>query len=212
VFVAFEGGEGSGKSTQLALLATALRADGHAVAVTFEPGATEIGSHLRELVLHNSTPLNPRAEALLFAADRAHHVHTVIRPALARGEVVLTDRYVDSSLAYQGAGRQLSMDEVRRLSRWATAGLCPDVTVLLDIPVREGLLRARGRGAQDKLEGESLEFHERVRRAFRTFAEAEPHRYVVLDANQPPEQIATRVAAAVRAALARPTSVRGEGR
>jgi dTMP kinase len=201
MFVAFEGGEGSGKSTQVALLATALREAGHQVTVTYEPGATEIGAHIRELVLHHTTPLSARAEALLFAADRAHHVHTVIRPALARGEVVLTDRYVDSSLAYQGSGRQLSMDEVRQLSQWATDGLRPDLTVLLDLPVRNGLLRASGRGAQDKLEGESLEFHERVRRTFCTLAEAEPGRYLVLDALASTGEIARAVFAAVGAAL-----------
>jgi dTMP kinase len=201
MFVAFEGGEGSGKSTQIALLATALRERGHAVTVTYEPGATEVGAHIRELVLHRSTPLTPRAEALLFAADRAHHVDTVIRPALTRGEVVLTDRYVDSSLAYQGSGRQLSLDEVGRLSHWATAGLRPDLTVLLDLPARDGLHRAGGRGAQDKLESESLEFHERVRLAFLLLAEAEPARYLVLDALAKTDEIARAVFAAVGAKL-----------
>src|SRR5262249_42399796 len=119
VFVAFEGGEGTGKSTQITLLADALRSAGRVVTVTHEPGATEIGTRIRDLLLHHAEPLTPRAEALLFAADRAHHVETVIRPALEGGEVVLTDRYIDSSLAYQGVGRKLTMDEVQRVSRWA---------------------------------------------------------------------------------------------
>ena len=157
VFIAFEGGEGSGKSTQIKLLAEALRARGHDVLVTHEPGATEVGSGIRELVLHHRQPLSPRAEALLFAADRAHHVDTVIRPALEPRQIVLTDRYVDSSLAYQGVGRDLTIDEIRRLSRWATQDLGPDLTVLLDVPATIGLARARGDGAGDKLESESLD-------------------------------------------------------
>ena len=147
VFIAFEGGEGSGKSTQIGLLAAALRDAGVDVVVTQEPGATRVGRRIRDLLLHDDEALAPRAEALLFAADRAHHVATVIQPALDRGDVVLTDRYVDSSMAYQGAGRELTFDEVRRLSGWATCGLTPDLTVLLDIPAAVGLERARGRAA-----------------------------------------------------------------
>jgi dTMP kinase len=197
VFVAFEGGEGSGKSTQIEKLASSLRAAGHAVTVTHEPGATAVGRRIRELVLHHEEPLTPRAEALLFAADRAHHVDTVIRPALQAGEVVLTDRYVDSSLAYQGVGRGLTIDEVERVSRWATGGLGPDLTVLLDLPAGDGLARAGGRGDADKLESESLEFHEQVRSAFRTLAEAQPRRYLVVDAALPADQIAALVLARV---------------
>jgi dTMP kinase len=198
VFVAFEGGEGSGKSTQLALLATALRADGHAVAVTFEPGATEIGSHLRELVLHNSTPLNPRAEALLFAADRAHHVHTVIRPALARGEVVLTDRYVDSSLAYQGAGRELGVDEVRLLNLFATGGLAPDRTLLLRIDPALGRERASERAlAPDRLEREGERFFALIAAAYDLLALEEPARIRPIDAGQAPEDVLADALAAI---------------
>ncbi len=199
VFIAFEGGEGSGKSTQIRLLAEFLRAQGRHVRVTHEPGATDVGSRIRDLVLHDRQPLTPRAETLLFAADRAHHVDTVIRPALEAGEVVLTDRYVDSSLAYQGSGRQLSVEDVRRVSRWATGGLRPDLTVLLDLPAADGLARARGRGAADKLEAESLDFHERVREAFRVLAESEPKRYLVVDARRPAEEIAAQVRRAVEA-------------
>ena len=154
-------------------------------------------------MLHHGEPLSPRSEALLFAADRAHHVETVIRPALDRGEVVLTDRYIDSSLAYQGVGRSLSIDEVRRLSRWATKGLRPDLTILLDIPARQGLARVGKRGSADKLEAESLAFHERVRAAFLVLAEAEPRYYRVLDATRPPRSSRPRCSEAVDATAGR---------
>ncbi|NJC69213.1 dTMP kinase [Planosporangium thailandense] len=198
LFVVFEGGEGAGKSTQVRLLADALRAQGHHVLVTREPGATEVGERIRNLLLHEqpaSTALTPRAEALLYAADRAHHVAAVIRPALARGEVVISDRYVDSSLAYQGAGRTLPVDEVSWLSSWATGGLKPDLTVLLDVDPRVGLDRVGARGTgEDRIEGESDAFHERVRYAFLDLAAADSGRYLVLDANRQPEAIAAVVA------------------
>ncbi len=197
VLIAFEGGEGSGKSTQIERLAASLRAAGHAVLVTREPGATGVGQRIRDLVLHHDEPLGPRAEALLFAADRAQHVDAVLRPALDRGEVVLTDRFVDSSLAYQGAGRELTLDEVRQISRWATSGLTPDLTVLLDIPAADGLARARGRSDADNLERQSVEFHERVRQAFRALAEAEPRRYLVLDAQRPVDELNGQIRATV---------------
>jgi dTMP kinase len=193
VFVAFEGGEGAGKSTQVELLAAVLREAGRTVTVTREPGGTPTGQKIRHLVLHDEAGLTSRAEALLFAADRAMHVDTVVRPALEAGEVVLTDRFVDSSLAYQGAGRQLAVDDIRRVSRWATGDLRPDLTVLLDLPAAEGLDRVRGRGAADKLEGESLAFHERVRESFRHLAESAPRRYLVVDARLPPDVIAAQV-------------------
>ncbi|HEY9389640.1 MAG TPA: dTMP kinase [Mycobacteriales bacterium] len=202
VFIVFEGGEGVGKSTQAARLAESLRQRDVRVTVTREPGATRIGQQVRRIVLDSDgTDLTPRAEALLFAADRAHHVDTVIRPALEAGEVVLSDRYVDSSLAYQGAGRALPVDEVRRLSRWATGGLEPDLTVLLDTDPEVGLSRARGRSVADRLEGESLDFHRRVRTAFRMLAEANPDRYVVVDATGDPEQVARAVLNAVEGVL-----------
>jgi dTMP kinase len=197
LFVAFEGGEGSGKSTQVERLAEWLRESGTAVTTTHEPGATDVGAQIRRLLLHDSPALSPRAEALLFAADRAHHVESVIRPALEAGQVVVTDRYVDSSLAYQGVGRNLQIDEVRKISRWATGGLQADLIVLLDLPAELGLARVRGRGGEDKLEAESISFHERVREAFRMLAESDPRRYLVLDASLQPDVIAAKVRAAV---------------
>ena len=197
LFIAFEGGEGSGKSTQIAMLADALRRVGRDVIVTHEPGATEAGARIRELVLHDHRPLSPRAEALLFAADRADHVDQVIRPAIDAKQAVLSDRYIDSSLAYQGMGRELTIEEIRRISRWATQGLVPDLTVLLDIPASVGLARARGGGTGDKLEAESVDFHERVRTAFRTLAEANPRQYCVIDALQPADVVAAQVRTAV---------------
>jgi len=202
MLIAFEGGEGSGKSTQAARLAEWLSERGVAVTTTHEPGATDFGARIRQILLDSPDgSLTPRAEALLFAADRAHHVDTVIRPALDRGDVVITDRYVDSSLAYQGAGRALAMEDVRRLSRWATGGLRPDLTVLLDIDPEVGLARARAAGrAQDRLERESLEFHRRVREGFLALADAAPDHYLVVDAAGHPETVATliRIATAKR--------------
>ncbi len=187
LFIAVEGGEGSGKSTQARLLADWLQAAGRTVVVTREPGATAVGARVRELLLDPATTLDARTEALLYAADRAEHVATVIRPALRRGDVVVTDRYVASSLAYQGAGRALGDAEVVRLSDWATEGLTPDVTVLLDVDPARGLERAAARvhglgTGLDRLEGESLAFHHRVRTRFVELAAAQTDRWVVIDA------------------------------
>jgi dTMP kinase len=191
-FVAVEGGEGAGKSTQIEHLQRWLRELGHPVAVTREPGATPVGRRLRALLLDPRTgALAPRTEALLYAADRAEHVERVIRPALARGAVVLSDRYVDSSLAYQGAGRTLPAEEVARLSRWATGGLVPDLTVLLDVAPAVGLARIGGQ--PDRLEAEPAEFHNRVRQAFRDLAQREPQRYLVVDAGRPAEEVAAQI-------------------
>lgn len=208
VFIAFEGGEGSGKSTQVELLAAALGGEGREVVVTREPGATDVGVRIRSLLLdhHEDTDaagvvLTPRAEALLYAADRAHHVASVVRPALAMGSVVVSDRYIDSSLAYQGAGRTLPVDEVSWLSAWATGGLRPDLVVLLDVDPAVGLARIAARGGADRLEGESLSFHERVRYAFLDLAAADPRRYLILDATQSTEDIAEAVVERVRTML-----------
>ncbi|HEX5741647.1 MAG TPA: dTMP kinase [Pilimelia sp.] len=195
LFVVFEGGEGAGKSTQVAALAAHLRAAGHEVTVTREPGATDLGARIRALLLnpHGDVAISPRAEALLYAADRAQHVTTVVRPALNRGGVVVSDRYVDSSLAYQGAGRTLSVDDVAWLSDWATGGLRPDLVVLLDLDPALGLRRAAARGAPDRLEQESLAFHGRVRQAFLDLAAAQPGRYLVVDAALPVDEVADRI-------------------
>jgi dTMP kinase len=180
LFVVFEGGEGAGKSTQVQRLAAVLTAEGYDVVVTREPGATDVGARIRALLLDPATTLSARAEALLYAADRAQHVAEVLRPALARGAVVISDRYIDSSLAYQGAGRELDSEEVAELSRWATDGLKPQLTVLLDVDPSVGLGRATG--DPDRIEQESLRFHQAVRQGFLDLAAAEPQRYLVLSA------------------------------
>jgi dTMP kinase len=198
-FVAFEGGEGAGKSTQVRLLTHVLVDQGRDVLATREPGGTPAGETIRSILLDPATGhLSPRAEALLYAADRAHHVATVVRPALARGAVVLSDRYIDSSLAYQGAGRTLDVDEVRQLSNWASEGLVPDLTVLLDLDPEVGLARA---GDPDRLEAEPLEFHRRVRQLFLDLAAAEPQRYLVVDAERSPEDVFAKVGLAVAEAV-----------
>ena len=192
-FVALEGGEGAGKSTQARLLAEWLRDKGHEVVVTFEPGATELGRKLRSALLDaDQQRLASRTEALLFAADRAEHVATVVSPALERGAIVVTDRFVDSSIAYQGSGRDLAVPDVIRLSRWATDGLRPDLTVVLDLPPTDGLRRVK---SPDKLEAEPLEFHERVRDRFVTLARRGGARYLLVDATKPPEEIAALIQA-----------------
>ena len=197
LFVAFEGGEGVGKSTQITLAAQWARAQGRKVVETREPGGTPLGQELRRLVLDPAGHVTPRAEALIYAADRAHHVDTVIRPALAEGKVVITDRYIDSTLAYQGAGRGLGAD-ARVVTRWATGGLLPRLTVLLDLDPAIGLARAGERAAFDRLESAALEFHQRVREGFLALAAEEPQRYLVVDAAAAPDV----VAAAIREALA----------
>ncbi|MFG2139036.1 dTMP kinase [Streptomyces sp. NPDC048650] len=191
-FIALEGGDGAGKSTQVEALADWIRGKGHEVVVTREPGATAIGKRLRSIILDVSTSgLSDRAEALMFAADRAEHVDSVIRPALERGAVVITDRYTDSSVAYQGAGRNLAPTEIARISRWATDGLVPHLTVLLDVSPETA--RERFTEAPDRLESEPAEFHERVRAGFLTLAAADPARYLVVDAGQEPEAVTTVV-------------------
>jgi dTMP kinase len=201
--IAFEGGDGAGKSTQVQRLAEWLTERGHEVVVTREPGATPMGQRLREALLDvGNTGLSPRAEALLYAADRAEHVHALIRPALRRGAVVITDRYVDSSIAYQGAGRALSAAEVERLSHWATQGLQPALTVLLDVAPSVGAVR-RG-GAPDRIEAESEDFHSRVRQGFLELAGRAPKRYLVLDALRAPTALAAAIQARVAAELAAP--------
>ncbi|MFF4248218.1 dTMP kinase [Streptomyces sp. NPDC001822] len=191
-FLVLEGGDGAGKSTQVEALADWIRAKGHEVVVTREPGATPIGKRLRSILLDvSSAGLSNRAEALLYAADRAEHVDSVVRPALERGAIVISDRYIDSSVAYQGAGRDLAPTEIARISRWATSGLVPHLTVLLDVDPQTA--RERFTEAPDRLESEPAEFHERVRSGFLTLAAADPARYLVVDAGQEPEAITTVV-------------------
>jgi len=198
VFVTFEGPEGSGKTTQIRLLASSLRSSGRAVVVAHEPGATAVGEAIRKLVLGTDIdrPLGARTEALLFAAARAQLVDEVIGPAIDRGEVVLCDRYSDSTLAYQVGGRGLPEEPVRRIVDFATAGRQPDLTVLLDLEVEAGLKRKSGE-RPDRLEREAEEFHQRVRRMYHQVAEAEPRRFVVLDAHLPVDAIASAILAAV---------------
>jgi dTMP kinase len=201
--IAFEGGEGSGKTTQARLIAIWLRELGYDVVTTHEPGATKIGMRLRALLLDTShTGMSPHAEALMYAADRAEHVASVIAPALARGAIVITDRYVDSSLAYQGAGRDLPVDEIARFNRWATGGRMPDLTILLDMDPMAGLSR-RARSA-DRLEAEPADFHLRVRAGFQALARAEPARYLVLDADRPPAEITRDIQERIRELLPDP--------
>ncbi|MEU8776274.1 dTMP kinase [Streptomyces sp. NPDC048606] len=191
-FIALEGGDGAGKSTQVEALADWIRGKGHEVVVTREPGATPVGKRLRSILLDvSSAGLSNRAEALLYAADRAEHVDTVVRPALERGAVVISDRYIDSSVAYQGAGRDLSPTEIARISRWATDGLVPNLTVLLDVSPETA--RERFTEAPDRLESEPAEFHRRVRAGFLTLAAADPGRYLVVDAGQDPGSVTTVV-------------------
>jgi dTMP kinase len=200
VFVCFEGGEGAGKSTQARALATSLEQRGFRTLLTFEPGDTPVGKEVRRIVLDPATgELSDRTEVLLYAADKAEHVDTVVLPALARGEVVITDRYVDSTLAYQGAGRTLAAGEVEQVARWATRDLRPHLTVVLDVDPEHGFGRFAER---DRIEGESPEFHQRVRRAFVSMAAADPDHYLVVDAGRSAVDIAGEVLARVEPLLA----------
>ncbi|GAA3760457.1 hypothetical protein GCM10022240_11400 [Microbacterium kribbense] len=202
LFVTFEGGDGVGKTTQAAALEQWLSGQGRRVVRTREPGGTEVGQRIRDIVLHHRGHIDPRAEALLYAADRAHHIATVVRPALVRGDVVIQDRYLDSSVAYQGAGRVLDPQQVRDLSLWATDGLLPDVTVLLDLDEASARRRLDADDKPyDRLEAEQAEFHTRVRAAFLALAGAEPDRFLVVDASLPVDQIAARVRDRVSARL-----------
>jgi len=194
LFITLEGGDGSGKSTQSGLLAAWLGEQGRTIVATREPGGTDLGVELREIILHRRGYIAPRAEALIYAADRAHHIATKVRPALERGDVVLQDRYLDSSVAYQGAGRVLDGTEIRELSLWAAEGLLPDLTILLDLD--ETISRTRLDGARtkyDRLEDEKQDFHARVRAAYLELAAAEPARFLVLQATDSIESIAAQI-------------------
>lgn len=194
LFITLEGGDGSGKTTQSALLSAWLQEQGRTVVHTREPGGTDLGVELREIILHRRGYMAPRAEALLYAADRAHHIATKVRPALERGEIVLQDRYLDSSVAYQGAGRVLDGGEIRDLSLWAAEGLLPDVTILLDLDESIGRTRLdSARTKYDRLEDEKQDFHARVRAAYLDLAAAEPTRFLVLQATDSIESIAAQI-------------------
>lgn len=202
LWITFEGGDGSGKTTQSTLLEEWLRERGRTVVRTREPGGSEVGVLIRDIVLHHRGDIAPRAEALLYAADRAHHVATVVRPALERGDTVIQDRYLDSSVAYQGAGRVLDSGEVRDLSLWAADGALPDLTVLLDLDPADARRRLDADDKPfDRLESERAEFHTRVRDAYLALAAAEPQRFLVLDATLPADDLAAEVRARVESAL-----------
>ncbi len=199
VFVCLEGGEGSGKSTQARLLHEWLTGEGHDVVLTFEPGDTAVGKEIRRIVLDPATGhLADRTEALLYAADKAEHVEKVVAPALERGAVVVTDRYVDTALAYQGVGRGIDAAELERVLRWATRDLRPHLTAVLDVDPKAGLGRFEGR---DRIEAESVEFHRRARDAFLAIADADPAHYLVLDATLAVDEIAAQIQHRVRALL-----------
>ena len=191
LFITFEGGDGAGKTTQIQAAREWFELAGRTVLVTREPGGTEMGRELRRLVQHGPEDVDPRTEALLYAADRAYHVSTMIRPALEAGTVVLGDRYIDSSVAYQGAARSLGTDEIRALSVWATEDLQPDLTFLLDLPPEVGA--RRGTGTPDRLERESTDFHERVRHEYLHLAEQFGDRFVVIDAVGTPDQVFSEI-------------------
>ena len=191
VFIAFEGGEGIGKSTQSKLLKAWLEQEGETVVLSREPGGSDLGIEIRKILLSHSTgEISPRAEALLYAADRAHHVFSVIRPALAQGDVVISDRYFDSSIAYQGAGRVLEPGEVARISRWATESLFPTLTIVIDLPAEIGLGRLK---SKDRLEAQPIDFHERVRHEFLQLASLDPERYFIINGNKSIEEIHTAI-------------------
>ena len=195
LFFAFEGGEGAGKSTQSAALADYLVARGHEVVRTREPGGTPAAEAIRAILLDPAnTGLDDRAEALLFAASRGDHAARVIKPALQRGDIVISDRFMDSSVAYQGMGRGLGLERVAELSLWATGGLRADLTILLDVDPQVGLARVVG---PDRLESEPLEWHRRVRQGFLDIAATDPSRYLVLDASRPAEDLAVEIAVVV---------------
>ena len=195
MFISFEGIDGVGKSTQIRLAEDYLRAKGKDVLCTLEPGGTELGQEIRNLLLHRKGDVAPRAEALLYAADRAHHVATKVRPALESGKVVITDRFLDSSVAYQGAGRKLSAVEVRNISLWAVDGLLPDLTVLVDLDPVIAAERRKGTGeAPDRLELEKIDFFQAVRDEFLKLAAAEPNRFLIVDATKTPIEIFEQVA------------------
>lgn len=194
LFITFEGGDGVGKTTQVTALIKHLTDLGDEVVQTREPGGTDLGVQIREILLHTRGDIHPRAEALLFAADRAHNINTRVRPALEAGRTVVQDRYVDSTMAYQGAGRTLDGSELLKISMWAADGLMPDLTILLDLDPAEAASRvAAGNKRFDRLEGEAFDFRVRLRQGFLDLAAGDPGRFLVLDANLPIEELSARI-------------------
>lgn len=203
LFISLEGIDGVGKSTQSDLLEEYLRELGQPVVRTFEPGGTELGQEIRHLLLHRKGDVAPRSEALLYAADRAHHVATKVRPALERGQAVISDRYLDSSVAYQGVGRELNAEDVRAISMFAVENLLPDLTILLDLEAGEAMARRSKTGAEpDRLEREKVEFFEAVRQAYLAMAKAEPQRWLIVDASQTVDQMQAQIRARIDQVLA----------
>lgn len=204
LFITLEGGDGAGKTTQADRLEAWLAEEGREVVRTREPGGTALGGEIREMVLHSRGHIDERAEALLYAADRAQHINTLVRPALERGAVVIQDRYLDSSVAYQGVARGLGADDIRRISLWAARDLLPDLTLLLDLEVAEGRRRVVAAGRRfDRLEAEAAAFHERVREAFLELARREPDRIAIVGAARDADAIADEIRARVEPLLAR---------
>lgn len=202
LFISFEGIDGVGKSTQADLMENYLVSKGLEVVRTLEPGGTELGVEIRHLLLHRKGEVSPRSEALLYAADRAHHVASLIRPALAKGQIVISDRYLDSSVAYQGAGRELDLKQVRDLSVWAVDSLLPDLTVLLDLDAEAAAIRRGKTGAEpDRLEREQISFFEAARSTYKELAADEPDRFHVVDANQTPDAIWNQIQPRLEALL-----------
>lgn len=207
MFITFEGIDGVGKTTQADLLEAWLAGRGHRVMRTLEPGGTELGVEIRHLLLHRKGAVAPRSEALLYAADRAHHVATKVRPALADGQIVISDRYFDSSVAYQGAARDLDVDEVRNISLWAVDGLLPDLTVLLDLPAADAMQRRAKTGTEpDRLESEKADFFERARQQYLHLASAES-RFLLVDAAAATDLIQQRIRARVLELLGEPADL-----
>ncbi len=189
-FIVFEGGDGAGKSTHTRRLAAWLTGQGRLVTTTFEPGDTELGATVRQIVLHSSMKLSARAEALLYAVDKAQHIEEVVRPALGAGQIVVCDRYVDSVIAYQGAGRALALDDISRLAWWSVSDLVPDLTVLLDVPVAQAFA---GKDQLDRIESAGADFHQRVRQHFLDLAAADPGRYLVVNGRDPIDQVSATI-------------------
>lgn len=207
LFITFEGPDGGGKTTQAHLLVEHLQSQGHEVLLTREPGGTAIGEQIRRVLTDlANTPMHPRTEILLFSASRAQLVHEVIRPHLQSGGTVVSDRFFDATLAYQGYGHRLDLAALRSITAFATGGLVPDLTFLLDLPAEEGLMRRKKHGEWNRLDAYNLEFHQRVRQGYLELAAAEPQRWITLDARKSAEVLQAEVRQLVEARLPKPAA------